>query len=335
MNSKAYQEQGIDLKRFVLVMAKKMWILLAALLLGFILGAGLYEIVTSLTNGITEYRVSADYYITFNFDEFEHGDDYYNAYTWDGILRDDPIVDYAMTKLPSEFTKTMVKEAVSGEMLGDYRILTVHATSTDQRAAELIADAYRESLTHFGQSLELFEKIEMWSREETAVLEKNTKTVNAGLLGAVLLGIVTFLTLLYYYLMEDGFYTEKDIRKRLEISVFGIETKGKDSEEEKRLKTNLELLEPGGYITWQAEKVPEKEDWEAMKGKTIILLLPWGKSIGRKAERLLEEMKLHSCKVTGAILTEADHRFLKAYYGGKNAAANISIGGETKTKYFS
>ena len=45
----------------------------------------------------------------------------------------------------------MVKAAVSGEMLGDYRILTVHVKAETEEKANLIAQAYQESLWHFGQ----------------------------------------------------------------------------------------------------------------------------------------------------------------------------------------
>ena len=89
-NQENYMEQGLDLKRLVLVLGKKMWLLLVGAILGAVLGGATYKIVTNITNGEPEYRASADYYITF----YAEGADYYNAYTWDGILRDDPIVDY-------------------------------------------------------------------------------------------------------------------------------------------------------------------------------------------------------------------------------------------------
>ena len=98
-------EQGMDMKRLFLVLGKKMWLVLLGAVLGALLGGITYKIVTNITNGEPEYRASADYYITF----FKDGADYFNAYTWDGILRDDPIVDYAMTLLPEEITKDMVK----------------------------------------------------------------------------------------------------------------------------------------------------------------------------------------------------------------------------------
>ena len=80
--NKVYMEQGMDLKRLVLVLGRKLWLMLAAVIAGAVLGGLTYKIVTNITNGEPEYRASADYYITF----FEDGVDYYNAYTWDGIL---------------------------------------------------------------------------------------------------------------------------------------------------------------------------------------------------------------------------------------------------------
>lgn len=316
LDGKAYREQGIDLKRLTLVLAGKLWIPVIALFVGAALGAVSYRLFTSYTNGNTEYRVSADYYITFNFDEFEHGDDYYNAYTWDGILKDDPIVDNVMTKLPVDISKETVRQSVSGEMLGDYRILTVHITTESRELSELLADAYEASLVQFGQNIELLDKIERWSREEAAILEKNTKTANAALLGAILAGLFATLSLLYYYVLEYAFYTEKDVREGLAIPVFGIQTKKKDSLEEERLRNNLQVMEEE-YLTWEADKIPDSKDWERLAKKKVVLLLPWGKNVGRRTERLLEEMSLHSCHPVGAVLVEAEDRFVQAYYGGR------------------
>ncbi len=327
MSIKAYHKQGVDLKRLVLVIGKKIWIVAAAAVIGAALGALLYQGITSITNGEEEYRISADYYITFDFETFEHGDDYYNAYTWDNVLRDDPIVDYALGVLPKEITKEQVKEAVTGEMLGDYRVLTVHVTSSDKQQVELIAEAYEKSLVHFGQSLELFKSIECWSKEPLSLLEKNTKTANAAMLGAVLLGIVSLFVLLYYYLLNDAFYTEKELRQRFGLRVLGYETKNKNPEEEKRLQNNKQALNLEREIQWKVKQVPTKEQWQELVHKEIVLLVPWGKNIGALLERLLGEMSLHSCDVAGCILVDTEDWFLKAYYGNSDHRAEIEVKG--------
>ena len=71
------------------------------------------------------------------------------------------------------------------------------------------------------------------------------------------------------------------------------------------------------YVTWEADKIPDGKDWESLVKKKVVLLVPWGKNIGRKTERLLEEMDLHSCQLAGAVLVEAEDRFVQAYYGGR------------------
>lgn len=317
MNSKAYKEQGIDLKRLVLVMGNKLWLVLLDCVIGAVLGALIYKGVTGLTNGVPEYRISSDYYITFNFEEFEHGDDYYNAYTWDGILRDDPIVDYALTKLPEEITKEMVKDAVSGEMLGDYRILTVHVTTPDQTRTKLIAGAYEDSLVHFGEEIELLKKIELWSQDELKPLEKNNKTENAAFLGALLSGMGSLFLLLLFYILEDAFYTEKDIFLRFGLPTYGIKTRKQNPVEDKRLQDNLKVVSEEEIIFWEVSYLPSGEDWKSLEGKNVILQVPWGENMGRSMERLIAQMKLHHCVVKGCILTEAKDSFLNSYYYGK------------------
>lgn len=309
--------QGLDLKRLVLVIGKKFWLVIIGIVLGAVLGGCIYKVVTGLTNGEPEYRASADYYITFNFDEFEHGDDYYNAYTWDGILRDDPIVDYALSVLPEEITKEMVKAAVTGEMLGDYRILTVHVTTPSKETTNQIASAYQESMIHFGQEIELLEKIEVWSQEEAGLLEKNTKTGNAAFLGGLLGGILVLFVLLFYYVLEDAVYVELDVKEWLEAPVLGLETRKKDEIQKQILEDNINYLFKGEQLTrWNGEVVPTDGEYEKLRNvKNLVVEISWGKNNMRQVTRVLEQLKLQGCSIKGIIITEAEDAFLKAYYG--------------------
>ena len=326
---KTYMEQGIDLKRFVLVLGRKLWLLLAGILVGAIVGGVSYKVITTITNGEPEYQASADYYITFNFDEFNYGADYYNAYTWDGILRDDPIVDYALTLLPEEITKDMVKAAVTGEMLGDYRILTVHVRCESKEKADLIAAAYKESLWNFGQEIELLTSVELWSQEEAVLFEKNTKGLNAAFLGALILFLVTLFGLLLYYLLEDAVYVEKDGRQRFGLPVYGLLTKGKDSLQQQMYEENLSFVfgkngeqdavnqkkKDSLFQIWNGEQIPNAEDCKRLrKAKNLLVNIPWGRNNGRQVERVLNQLLLQGCEVKGFVITEAEDWFIKAYY---------------------
>lgn len=307
-----YMQQGMDLKRLVLVLCKKLWLILAGALLGALAGALLYIGIARITDGKPEYRASADYYITF----IAQGADYYNAYTWDSILRDDPIVDHALLLLPDEITKEMVKDAVSGEMLGDYRILTVHVKAEEKETADLIAEAYEKALWNFGQEMELLDKVELWSSEEAVLYEKHTKTANAAFLGALLTALAVLFGELFYYCLLDACYTERDAKERFGLLVFGIQTKGKDSLQEQMLKENLEYrLKGSDPEIWNGEQIPDKKACEGLrKAESLLVSIPWGRNNGRQVERVLNHLALQGCEVKGLILTEADDRFLKTYY---------------------
>lgn len=339
MKNETYMKQGLDLKRLVLVLGRKLWLLLAGLILGAFIGGITYKIVTNITNGEPKYRASADYYISF----FGDGVDYYNAYTWDGILRDDPIVDYALTLLPEEITKEMVKAAVSGEMLGDYRILTVHVNAPTKEMADTIAKAYEESLWHFGQEMDLLDKVELWSQEEAIPFEKNNKTMNAAFLGALIVGLLVAFGLLFYYVLEDAVYVERDAKERFGLPVYGLLTKGNDElqrqmfsdnigfllrkdkelEDNQNVKLstaeieswNAEVIPTTEVESWNAEVIPTAEDCKHLRSaENVLLNIPWGRNNGRQVERVLRQLEIQKVEVKGILITEADDKFIRAYY---------------------
>jgi len=330
---KNYMEQGMDLKRLVLVLGKKIWLVVAAAVLGAILGGLTYKVVTNITDGEPEYRASADYYITF----FKDGADYFNAFTWDGILRDDPIVDYALTLLSEEITKDMVKAAVSGEMLGDYRILTVHVNASTPELANTIAKAYQESLWNFGQEMELLDEVKLWSQEEAVVFEKNNKAGNAAFLGALIGVLLVAFGLAFYYVLEDAVYVEKDAEKRFGLPVYGLLTKGNDELQKQIYDANMKYVfgtsscsdknnvadeenpanqyEIGEIKIWNGEMIPTMDDFASLREvKNLLVNIPWGRNNGRQVERVLSQLQLQGCEVKGIVITEADDVFVKAYY---------------------
>lgn len=311
-NQNNYMEQGLDLKRLVLVLGRKLWLILAGAILGAVLGGLTYKVITNITNGEPEYRASADYYITF----FREGADYFNAFTWDGILRDDPIVDYALTLLPSDITKDMVKEAVSGEMLGDYRILTVHVNASSKELADTIAKAYQESLWNFGQEMELLDEVKLWSQEDAVEFEKNNKTGNAAFLGALLMVLLAGFLLAFYYVWEDACYVERDGKQRFGLPVYGLLTKKKDEKQKEILKQNLiYAFNKEDVEIWNGEILPTTEEYARLREADALLInIPWGRNNGRQIERVLQQMQLQGCNVKGIIITEAEDVFVKAYY---------------------
>lgn len=336
----AYMERKIDYKKIWILYWQRVWFVIILTVAAAALGAGIYNVVRALNSESDIYRVSSDYYITFN--EGENGADYYNAYTWDTILRDDPVVDVVMENLPASVSKDEVKAAVAGEMLGDYRILTVHATSKDPEFAQMVAKAYIQGLGQFADKISMLDTIELWSQEEVTLVVEEDLTVNAAILGAVVglfLGIIIWSI---YYFLDDSIYVEKDFTDRFAVPFLGMITR-KDSElckQELTTNTSYLLKEEEYYLVFAArentvtdkekktilEKVDnariegilslQGEDLDILRTSSgAVLMIPWGNKNGNVVEKTIAFLNKQDCKIAGAIIYDAEDVFIKKYYG--------------------
>lgn len=335
-----YMQQHINWKKIWLLYWERMWLIITLTIFSAAIAGGIYQVVRAINHGEQYYRVSSDYYLTFNLEDHPNGVDYYNAYTWDTILRDDPLVNGALEVLPEDYTKEEIISSVTGEMLGDYRILTVYSTHLVPERAEAIARAYTHSLEVFPERVDIFKSIEVWSQEECMpVVEKNL-TPNMVIIGAVI-GLILALTICsIHYVLDDSIYVETDLTSRFNIPFFGMITRSGSELCKKELEDNLNYLlkEDGDYylafIDSVEEKVTEKvksihkgisgtltlqgEDLEKLRQSDgAILMIPWGRKKGNVIEKTLSFLGKQDCKVAGVIVYDADDKFLKKYYSIK------------------
>lgn len=316
MEQKAWMEEGLDLKRLFFLWKKKIvWIVVSAVV-GAILFAIGYETVTSITDGEPLYQTTGDYYITFNFEEFENADDYYNAYTWDTILRQDILVDAALEQLPEGYTKEQIRESVAGEMLGDYRVLTVHVQNASAEVANAIAESYTMALENFPQKVDMLSQIECWNQIPAVVVEKHTKTANAAMLGAILGFLAGFFWLAFTAVLNDTVYTLGDMKQYSDLLFLGYETLQQDEKESRLLEENITRMigEQIPITYWNADTPLETVPFDALRDQQgLIMKLPFGKVTGKRLERILQQFALQGCVFKGCVITEVPDAFLKFY----------------------
>lgn len=335
----AYMQRQIDWKRVWMLFSKKIWLVLVSIFIGALVGGLTCKLVDIIKDKGQFYCVSSDYYITFT--EGENGVDYYNAYTWDTILRDDPVVDVVMENLPVDFSREEVKAAITGEMIGDYRILTVYAKSLDPQFAVTVADAYEIGLAKFADKLDMLDSIELWSQEEVAPVVENDYVVNVALFGSAAGFILSLLLLAFFYILDDSIYIENDFAARFNIPFLGIITKAGSEYAMQELKDNLAYFckEGGNYYLVAWDNCIDTKDMDTLielspavkgmlsvqgedlntlrKSDGVVIVLPWGGRNGRIADKLVTFLKKQNCNIAGAVLTNADDTFLKTYYLGK------------------
>jgi len=206
-------EERIDLKKLWKQIVNKLWIVIAATLVGAISGVLIYYAYSVIKSGNQVYQIRNDYYIYLDYEGYPNGPDYYNAYTWDSILRDDPIVNYALEINPM-LTKEDILNSVSGEILGDYRILTVVVRGINKELIQSISDTYKEALPHFGEEIDMIDHIEIWTDAAIEEFDEYTREGNAAFLGAFIGLLISLFALIINCVLDDRIYNERDWHKR-------------------------------------------------------------------------------------------------------------------------
>ncbi len=292
-NSGAY---GIDLKRIWRQFVKKAWVIITVTIIGALIGLLAYEAYSYYKSGNTVYTIRNDYYIFLNYEDYENGPDYYNAYTWDGILRDDPIVDYALTLMPG-VTKEQVLESVSGEILGDYRLLTVIVKGTDPDLIQKISDAYKEALPHFASVIDMIDHIDVWTDSAMEVVDEYTRDVNAAILGGLIGLVISVFGLILYYVMDDGIYTERDWVSRYP----DIPYLGEAGSEEDRVNTEHILGDSEGmYVLSVSDFEFNKSTFEKMRAsKGVIVNVKRGTDKGEVIDKVIFTLKKQGVEIKG------------------------------------
>lgn len=290
--------RSLDLKRFWRQFKKRIWMVVAATVIGAIIGLVSYVIYSNVMSGNTVYRVRNDYFIIFDYEMFPNGPDYFNAYTWDGILRDDPIVNKVLELAP-DVNKSDVLEAVTGEILGDYRVLTVVVTGTDKDLVKKISDAYKTALPAFADVLEQIESIECWTDAEIEVYDAYTREPNAAFLGGLIGLLISLFAVLLYGIFDDGIYSERDWA----MNYPDIPYLGKRDTDEYRANRSHLLRYDGNYIELSSDQMRyDLDEFDRMRAADgVIVLLRPGKDTADKMDKVVYTLKKQNVSVVGVM----------------------------------
>lgn len=412
MREEKFWQEGMDGKRFALCLFKKAWIILAAALAGAAAAVGIYLFAALVLGGKPEYQVFSQYRIYFDKEKYGEIEDYYNAYTWGEIMKTDQVVDFVMEALPEGISKAQVKASVSVGQMNDVKIMPLYITTQDGELSREIAEAYVYGLDRFAKSIEGLSGMQCWTVEPAVQVPRATKTVNAIIFGGILGAVLSFLVLIFFYILDDSIYLEEDFAKRFPIPVLGILTRGKDADYLEELKGNAAFLlkgsrriclvdgsclkqtgrmEKSGQLektermekseqtenTGQTEKTGrtektaqtektgretgpgadsrvsallpscreagellsaaagenaeilvtawpfgEKEVCMLHSADSVVLAVPCGFGNGRALIHLAAQLEKLGITAAGAVLTDADDKFLRAYYGKKERKAS-------------
>lgn len=369
-----YLNRGMDLKRLVLYLQKRFWVVIMLIALGATFGGVFYQVMRSVKMPV-EYKAVSKLYISFGHDGNGEVYQYYNGYTWNDLLDSDPIVDLIMDELPG-YEESEVRESTTAEILSDIRLLTITVKGDNEKFVREIRNAVENGLKEFAKGSDELEQIKVIRSAVPERVYWDNRTTSACVTGAVVMGVVALLVFGFNYVTDESMYVQEDVEKKYGMRALGLLTRNQKGLQPYagELKANVRYVmgdrkafaivdmdnhadvrglelerllnreetdilgssggvreeEDFGWYKARTKEVQEKGEWEVSAfGENIlseeeckkirelgavILLLPFGKDVGRKTSRILSLLKNQDCNIAGIIIAQADEEFLNRYY---------------------
>ena len=241
-SSKGHMEEAVNLRSFYLRLLEKIWIIPVAAIIGAILCAGIYTLVTVTFGPAKTYSANAKLYISFAFDE-NKGTlvDYYNAYTWNNQLKTtDEVLVPIVEDLSKEGFEIVAGEGVlSGgdqavisrdelissinlDIPSDVRVMVVTVTNRSKEVSDAILKATVKSLEKYGEMNEAFDSIKLLGMEDARLDKFTDRSTVATIFGAVIGFLAAVFALMFIDAVDDAVYVPEDCEKRYKLPVIGV-----------------------------------------------------------------------------------------------------------------
>lgn len=340
MSIMKYGNEGMDLKKLLLLLANRVWVVILAAVIGAAFGGGIYMLYHVAISNNREYQAQSKVYLDFAPDETGEVYQHYNGYTWNDLMSTDLILDTTMGGLPDDYTREEVIGATSAEILSDVRLLTITITTSSMERTDKILEATNKSLVEMGQREKEFIDIEVIKATEAKLLAADMRLLQAVLVGCVTALVLVFIALEFVYILDDRIYVSGDLRCVTKLPFVGYEFENieRTDKRERELAAKLQkdaernkmylakepeegqLEQEGGFgvlatLIIEKDKVITEQEFENMrKAKGVLLAIPYKKIDRSSLAYRIEQLEVRKCKPAGIIIKDADMRFIKWYY---------------------
>ena len=219
-----YSKEPVDFRLMVLVSIRRIRFIIYGICLGALIFGGGYYAARNIFSGRPEYRAEAKVYLQY-IDNVEIENIYINKQTWEALVYNDIIAEYAADEIGRSLEIEEVKEKVSATLLTDTRIVVVTGQSTSQAEAKLLANKYASAICRFAPELKEIEDARIISNAnhaEKVGFEDRTWAMSAS--GAIFGGIVSAIWLFLYFIWDTSIYIPSTTELRYGIPTLGLTT---------------------------------------------------------------------------------------------------------------
>lgn len=325
MSGIRYADAGMDMKKWILMLLHRFWMVLAAAASGAVLGGIVYTVVHTVPESEREYRAVSKVYLDFATDESGQVYQEYNGYTWNDLMITDPILDLTMSYLSEDYTREEVMEATEATILSDLRLLTVTITTNHADRTDAILAATDQALEEYGSTAKEFIQIQVIQTTQASLVVADSRLVQAVVLGLVIAVAVVLLGMLLYYVLDDRILVASDVKQVTDVPFIGYTfTDITEDMAVSRLQSDYDRMM--AYLRGKHGEIPEisvnrmdeiaagqSDQVENVNG--VVLVIPYGKVHGTFLSYLIDQYQVQGCEIVGVAIADADAKFISRYYG--------------------
>lgn len=343
-----YAKEPFDMRLFVLLCLRRLWVVLVGAVAGLVLVGGGYYLKNVTLGGAIPYKVDSKYYLEYAVDPSDQQPySYFATFTWNDLLKSDQAVEDMLKRLQITMTAQELTESFEAELMSDLRVCYIHTVHEDAETAREIARVAGQAMVDIGRQYKELEEISLVSEGEPQLAKPDVRTLRACVLGGVLGIFFSVFGLGFYMLVEEKVHVPGTLAWRYGIPVAGyVSREGKPSDE---LASQLAALLAGkqrvavtavngeldlGSIVRLLEKMGKEHSYtaipslwqtpeagEAMQGyEGVVLLVEADRDCGKAIEETLRLFGQLELSVDALVLVGADDRLNRFYTGIKQHA---------------
>lgn len=343
----SYGKEPFDLRLTVLCLLRRIWLILAVTLSGTVVFGGGYYVKNVLLQPDPDYRATSTYRVDYNLEkESELSTMHINEMTWNTYVDTQMFLEQVRVHLPTQiqYTEEELAEAISAVVASNLKVVSTVVTTASAEDSLTIASAVEAAMEEdFPDYISEITSIFVMDPAETAeAVYPDVRPLRAVVLSALLSLFFSVVILLLKDLGDDHIWLPSALRRRYGLAVLGTPKSRALKEnmsyllsgrkkiavcpvqedvdtgkvlEELRMADAVQVL--GEDVEWITVQSPirEPESCRTLReADGILLAVSAGSHGGKQLEYVLEYLKQQDCKITAAILINADERLLKWYY---------------------
>lgn len=219
-----YSKEPVDFRLLILVSIRRIRFVIYGICLGALLFGGTYYLVKNVLSGMPIYSAESQVYLQY-IDDVEINNIYINKQTWESLVYNDIVTEYAADEIGRRLSMEEIKSKVSATLLTDTRIVVVTGQSTSKAEAKMLANKYATAISRFAPELKEIEDARILKTAEDAYkVGFEDRTWEMSLTGAIVGGVVSSIILILYFVWDSSIYIPSTPEIRYGLPTIGITT---------------------------------------------------------------------------------------------------------------